>query len=136
MSTSNGRSWSASSSSGDGEDHKLAYKAQWAEEAELRELREENQRLKSEFRMPAVQFEETRELARPDEDCRMEVHSEADSREKLDMRKKEITKHLRNIEEFWDLDEALNGDGLTCCQNRRRCRRCQRWLLHQREGTR
>ena len=48
VSTKNERGLSASSSSGDGEDHMLAYKAQWAKEAELRELREENKRLKSE----------------------------------------------------------------------------------------
>ena len=35
MSTRNGRSWSALSSSGDGEDHMLASKAQWGNETEL-----------------------------------------------------------------------------------------------------
>ena len=41
-----GRSGCASSSSGDGEDKVLAYKACWANETELRELREEIKRLK------------------------------------------------------------------------------------------
>ena len=56
---------------------------------------------------PAVQFEETSEVVRPDEDCMMEVDSEADSREKLDQRKSEIEKQLRKIEEFTDLDEGF-----------------------------
>ena len=37
---------------------------------------------------PAVQFEETSEEAKSDEDCKMEVDSEADSRRKLEPRKK------------------------------------------------
>ena len=35
----------------------------------------------------------------------MEVDSEADSRNKLELRKQEITSLLREIEEFTDLDE-------------------------------
>ena len=38
---------------------------------------------------PAVQFEETSEEAKSDEDCKMEVDSEANSRRKLEPRKKE-----------------------------------------------
>ena len=48
----------------------LAHKAQWAIEAELRELREENKRLKSEGKKQAVQLEETSVEAKPDEDCK------------------------------------------------------------------
>ena len=46
VSSKAGRSWSASSSSGDGMDQKLVYKAHWAKETELRELPEEVRRLK------------------------------------------------------------------------------------------
>ena len=59
--TKSGRSWSESSSSGDGEDEVLAYEAQWAEETALRELREENQRPRNEGEKPSVQFEEAGE---------------------------------------------------------------------------
>ena len=65
----------------------LAYEAKWAKEAELRELGEENKRLKSESKKPAVQFEVAGGQTKPDEG--FEMDGEADSRRKLDLRKKE-----------------------------------------------
>ena len=47
-----------------------------------------------------MQFEDTSEQVRPDEDCKMEVGSEADSRKELHQWKKEIAKQLREIEEI------------------------------------
>ena len=41
----------------------------------------------------------------PDENCKMEVDGEAYSRKKLEMRKEEITKELRKIEDFRNMDE-------------------------------
>ena len=76
------------------------YKAQWAKETELRELREEVRRLKSASKTPAVQSEETGEEVKTEEDCKMEVDSEAESRQKLDQRKRQIAKQLRKFEEF------------------------------------
>ena len=64
------------------------------------ELREEVKRLQGEGERLAVQFEETCEEFLPDEDCKMEVDSEADSRKKLDQRKREIAKQLRKVQEF------------------------------------
>ena len=52
----------------------------------------------------AVQFEEPVEDAKPDEDCKMEVDGEADSCKKLEMRKQEITKELRENEDFKNMD--------------------------------
>ena len=65
-------------------------KAQWAKDIELRELREEVRRLKSEGKKPAVQFEGTSEEVKPEEDCKNEVDSEAASHKKLDQRKKQL----------------------------------------------
>ena len=48
-----------------------------------------------------MQFEEAGE----DGDCKVEVDSAADSRKKLDLRKRVITKQLRKIEDFTDLHE-------------------------------
>ena len=62
----------------------VVYSAQWAKETVMRELRDGVERLASEGQKPAVQFEETSEEVQPDEDCNMEVDSEADSRKKLD----------------------------------------------------
>ena len=42
----------------------------------------------SKGKMPSVQFEDIGEDAKPDDDCKMEVEGEADSRKKLEMRKK------------------------------------------------
>ena len=42
---------------------------------------------------------ETSQQVKPDEDCKMEVGSEADSRKKLHQRKTEIAKQVREIEE-------------------------------------
>ena len=63
VSSKNGRSWSASSSSGDGQDQMLAYNAQWTNMTKLRDLREENKRLKGEGKKSAVQFDDPSEEA-------------------------------------------------------------------------
>ena len=61
----------------------LAFKVQRAESTELRELREEikknNSKVKARSQQCSVRIE------KPDEDCKMEVDGEADSRKKLDM---------------------------------------------------
>ena len=108
-STKSGRSWSEWSSSGDGEDEVLAYEAQWAEETELRELREENQRLKNEGEKPSVQFEEPSEEVMCEEDEKMKVASDLNSKKKKDQRKREIVKQLRKIDESTDLPQELVG---------------------------
>ena len=82
----------------------LGHQAQWAKETELRELRDEIKKMESEWMRPTVQFEEPGEDAKP-EDCKMEVYGGADSHNKLDMRKKYITKQLRKIEDFNKMDE-------------------------------
>ena len=61
-------------------DKVLAYEAQWAEEKELRELREENQRLKNEGEKPSVQFEEASEEVMREEDEKMEKGGGLDSK--------------------------------------------------------
>ena len=83
------------------------YKAQRAKEAELFEFCEEVKKLKSEGQKAAVCFEEINEEVKPDEDCKMEVDSEAESRKKLHQREREVAKQLRKIEEFTDLDEGV-----------------------------
>ena len=96
VSTRHGRSWSASSSSGG-----RPYVGVQAKEAELRE---EIKRLKKEGKKPAVQFEEPGEDAKLGEDCKMELDGEADSGLQLEIRKKEITKELRENEDLKNLD--------------------------------
>ena len=58
----------------------LACREQLASDAGLRELREEVRTLKNESRQQAVQFQEPGDETKPDEDCKMEVDDEADSR--------------------------------------------------------
>ena len=58
VSSKSGRSWSESSSSGDGEEGVLAFQTKWAQQTELRGLREEVKKLTNAGRKPTVQFEE------------------------------------------------------------------------------
>ena len=101
VSTKRGRSWSASSS--------WVWRRPYAgvqsraQEAELRELRDKVQKTESAWKEPAVQFEEADEEIKPDEDCKTEGDCEANSRKKLDLRRREATKQLRKIEEIADL---------------------------------
>ena len=69
----------------------VAFSAHLATHTELRELREEVRKLKSDGGKPAVQFEEPGDDTKPDDDRNMDVDEEADSREKLEMRMKEKT---------------------------------------------
>ena len=57
-----------------------------------------------------MQFEEPGEDTKPDEHCKMEVDDEADSRKRLDVRKKELTKEVRKIEDFKNMDKDLKKD--------------------------
>ena len=60
------RNASASSSSGAGEGHTLAYKVQWSQETELRDLREESKHSISKGKKPSVKFEDPVEDAKQD----------------------------------------------------------------------
>ena len=70
----------------------MAPKACWAKETELRELREENKRLKKEGRKSSVQFELAGEEGIFKKDGMMVVDEEVDNKKNLDQRKKELQK--------------------------------------------
>ena len=89
----------------------LARKVHWAKETGLRELREEVKRLKKEGKTSFVQFEGAGEGGRFEEEGKMDVDEEVDSKKKLDQRKKELQKQLRNIEKFTDVLQEV-GDVL------------------------
>ena len=91
VSSKTGRSWSASSSAGAGSNVGVqspvgkGNRVAWGYVKMSRHP-------KGEGKKPAGQFEETSEEGKPDEDCEMEVESEADSHKKLGHRKKDIAK--------------------------------------------
>ena len=116
VSARNGRSWSASSSSGDGKDHFLAYRVQWPRETDVREFRDKVGKMDTEWKKPTVQFEDPGEEAKPDEDCKMEV----DSRKKLDMRKKSDHQNTcaTNVDE--EVTRKISGSKSWCKIERRR----------------
>ena len=65
-----------------------------------------NQKTQSEGKKAVpVQFKEPGEDAEPYEDYKMEMDGDAGSRKKLDVRTKEITKELRENEDFKNMDE-------------------------------
>ena len=110
----------------------LPSKAQWRKETELLK---KAKKLDSEGKKPAVQFEDAGEETRLDEDCMMEVDSDADSRKKLDLRQSSCEK-LKGVRIWtgnsWRVRRKngrrsccrLNIGGMVCCQNTKRCRRC------------
>ena len=53
-------------------------------------MRDKVKKMENEWKKPAVQFEEAGEETKPDEDCMLEVDSEADSRKKLELRRSTI----------------------------------------------
>ena len=57
-------------------------------EAELPVLRDQVNNMTNEWKQPPVQFEEAGDETKPDEDCKVEVDGEADSRRKLDLRER------------------------------------------------
>ena len=92
-----GRSYSDASSSGECEDEVLAHKAHWATETELRELREETRGSRDKEGNRRCS---SRKLVNKAGLKKMEVDEEVDSKNKLDQRKKELQKQLRDIEKF------------------------------------
>ena len=85
---------------GDGDQKVLACEAQVDRETELRELRKENKRLENEGRNLSVQGGQASEEVRCEEDEKIEVDGEVDSKKKLDQRKRELVKQMRKIDEF------------------------------------
>ena len=77
----------------------LVYKAQWAKEQSCVSHVKKSKDSKVKVR--------NSEEVMPDEDCKMEIDSEAESRKKLDQRRREIAKQLCETEEFTDLDEGF-----------------------------
>ena len=90
VSTKMGRSWSESSSSGECENTVLARKAQWAKVTELRELRDEVTWYEGERTKQWVQGNPTGAKGRFEENKKMEVDEEVDSKKKLDQPTKEL----------------------------------------------
>ena len=78
VSSKTGRSWSASSSSGDGEDQKLGYESMPSGQRIHSCVSYENKSRGSKAKVKRS------EKVKAKEDCKMEVDAEADSRKKLD----------------------------------------------------
>ena len=82
----------------------LAYKALWATATGLGGKFE---KMESERKRPAVQFDEQEEDAKVGEDDKMEVDEEAGNRKKKEMRKRDIIDDVRKWEGIKCFDEKM-----------------------------
>ena len=66
-----------------------------------------NKRLKKQGRKSSVQFEEAGKEGRFEEEGMMEVDEDVDSKKKLDQRKKELQKQLRDVQRSTDTPQDM-----------------------------